>query len=303
MKMTTRLPAACLGLLLALAGPAQAGQTQNPLEAEAICCDNLAGLPFQALPAGGHLKFRIGADAPRFLFPEGVSPFAAFRLPETDRTLELSLRSLAGDDLFQPRVMLLDAAMRPTRAFGSEAFPYQPARGFVPDALSGRIQIRSRYPGAQDNERYLIVYTTPEQRQGETRLVHPAKTFARAHGNEPPNIPDPIVAHGETGTLELKIDAEGGFALGQTLLQPLLGAGQREDVVAALPQPAVDAVAPGPVEAALPETEVYYRNAIDEALGSGDLDRALKLAEEARRVGAEGARRHLLQQLKAGLDG
>ncbi|MFC6673010.1 MalM family protein [Marinobacterium aestuariivivens] len=264
------------------------------------CCKSLDALPYRDLPAGSTLEVRIDDQAPRFDFAEGESPFLAFRLPETGQRLEVSLKSLANGDLLQPSLMLLDEEFRPTRAFGSEAFRYQPARGFVSDALAGRIEIQSRYRGAPDNERYLIVYSTPEQRAGSTRLVHPAKTFALAQGNEPPNIADPVMPHGETGTLQLRASTNGGFALGRRLLQPLLGDvdtshGQGQQRA---PEGVRIARQEASAEAALPQTEAYYLAAIDRALAQDDLDLALQLAEEARRVGAGNARRHLLQQLQ-----
>jgi maltose operon protein len=53
-----------------------------------------------------------------------------------------------------------------------------------------------------------------------------------------------------------------------------------------------------PAPAVLPETAAYYRQAIDAALVQKDLERALRLADEAARVGDTQAKQHLLQRIE-----
>jgi len=48
----------------------------------------------------------------------------------------------------------------------------------------------------------------------------------------------------------------------------------------------------------LPETSAYYRQAIDAALAQKDLERALRLADEATRVGDSGAKGYLLERIQ-----
>lgn len=50
--------------------------------------------------------------------------------------------------------------------------------------------------------------------------------------------------------------------------------------------------------AVLPETSAYYRQAIDAALAQKDLERALRLADEAARVGDSAAKQHLLERIE-----
>ena len=53
-----------------------------------------------------------------------------------------------------------------------------------------------------------------------------------------------------------------------------------------------------PAPTVLPETSAYYRQAIDAALAQKDLERALRLADEAARVGDTQAKQHLLQRIE-----
>ena len=53
-----------------------------------------------------------------------------------------------------------------------------------------------------------------------------------------------------------------------------------------------------PAPTVLPETSAYYRQAIDAALAQKDLERALRLADEATRVGDSAAKQHLLERIE-----
>lgn len=123
---------------------------------------------------------------------------------------------------------------------------------------------------------------------GQTTLEHPAKAYAKALGNEPPSIPDPVAQHSPVGVIKLVMipdstagsSAKGyvpGYSIGQEMGNEL----------PATPAPAV-----------LPETSAYYRQAIDAALVQKDLERALRLADEAARVGDSTAKQHLLERIE-----
>ena len=48
----------------------------------------------------------------------------------------------------------------------------------------------------------------------------------------------------------------------------------------------------------MPETQAYYRQGIDAALAAKDLERALRLADEAERVGDASAKAYLLERIQ-----
>ena len=183
---------------------------------------------------------------------------------------------------------LLDSRMRPTRLLDADDFVYVPPTGLKGDSLDARLRIdrsQAEHPG---NERYLILYTSEAQMAGQTVLQHPAKAYAKALGNEPPSIPDPVAQHSPVGVIKLVMipdsaagsNAKGyvpGYSIGQEMGNELPTA----------PAPTV-----------LPETSAYYRQAIDAALAQKDLERALRLADEAARVGDTQAKQHLLQRIE-----
>lgn len=163
------------------------------------------------------------------------------------------------------------------------------------DSFYGECSLRQSHFEHPSNEAYLIIYSTAAQQEGETTLLHPAKAYAEAKGNEPPNIPDPIAQHSAGGRLNLTLSSSSDYSLGEKIIKPFLGSKQPAQELTPVQVP--QKVHQSPVEV-LPETEAFYRHQIDQALAANDLDKALKLAEEARRVGAVEVRNYLLQKLQ-----
>ncbi|MEH6628051.1 MAG: MalM family protein [Motiliproteus sp.] len=291
-------------LLLTLCGGAS-GQSQRDSDAvvtpRAIalaalakshpCCARLAKLPFQPLSAETDLKLSISADSPSYGFDSGKSFFAAYQLPAGNRSFEIALQSLAGKTLLSPHVMLLDSQFQVTRLLGSTDFEYRPARGFKGDSIDGEIRVDRSQPNNPGNESYLIIYTSEQRLQQQTTLVHPAKAYAIGHGNQPPDIADPVVAHTPVGNLKLKLTVD-SIAQGAQTYIPTRS--KQDLMVNPEAQPAVTAGVK-----ALPETEAFYLKSLDNALEAGDMDRALKLVEEAKRLGIDSVRARFLTRISA----
>lgn len=275
--------------------PAGTSVLERSIAADTIvCCGSLADLPYQPLTLEASTDLRFDHNTPMFEFTTGKSYFAAFKLPANAVHSTLTLRSLVvSEHVFQPSVLLLNSDFQPVRLFTGDAFPYVAARGFTPDSLYGELQIKQQQISSLQEERYLVIYSTAEQQQGQTRLLHPAKAYAKAKGTEPPNVPDPIARHSAGGLLQLRLSSQGSVSLGEVLLKPLLSRSTAQPSVG----PSVP-VAPQKELTLLPETEQFYRRQIELALERKDLSKALQLAEEARRLGATQVRQYLLERLQ-----
>jgi len=263
-------------------------QARYALAATPNCCSALDQLPFQPLDAGFAGDVLIDTQAPAYTFETGKSFFRAFTLPAGGPSFEIRLYSQAGSSVLAPNAMLLDSRMRPTRLLDADDFAYVPPTGLKGDSLDTRIRIDRSQPEHPGNERYLILYTSDAQMAGQTVLQHPAKAYAKALGNEPPSIPDPVARHSPVGVIRLVMisdrdanaPAKGyvpGYSIGHEMGNSLASA----------PAPAV-----------LPETSTYYRQAIDAALAQKDVERALRLADEAARVGDSSAKGYLLERIQ-----
>jgi maltose operon protein len=263
-------------------------QSRDALAAAPTCCSSIDQLPFQPLEAGFTGDVLIDTQAPAYSFETGKSFFRAFALPAGGPSFEIRLYSQAGSSVLAPNAMLLDSRMRPTRLLDADDFVYVPPTGLKGDSLDARLRIDRSQPEHPGNERYLILYTSDAQMAGQTVLQHPAKAYAKAAGNEPPSIPDPVAKHSPVGVIRLVMIPDS--AAGSTAKGYVPGYSIGQDMGNELPST--------PAPAVLPETAAYYRQAIDAALVQKDLECALRLADEAARVGDTQAKQHLLQRIE-----
>ncbi|SDH62765.1 maltose operon protein [Pseudomonas benzenivorans] len=260
----------------------------HALAAAPNCCSALDTLPYTPLEPGFSGNVVIDRHAPAFQFKTGKSFFRAFKLPAHSRSFEIRLYSQAGDSVLAPNAMLLDSRFQTTRLLGVEDFSFVPAQGLKGDSLDARLRVDRLYLDNPGNESYLVLYTSDAQMAGKTIIEHPAKAYAKARGNQPPNIPDLVAKHAPEGIIKLVlIEDQSGGQQANSYVPPRSIGMEMGNQLPSVPAPAV-----------LPETQAYYRQAIDAALASQDLERALRLADEAARVGDDSAKAYLLERIQ-----
>jgi len=161
-------------------------------------------------------------------------------------------------------------------------------------------------PALGQQKIYVLVFTTDKDLQQTTRLVDPAKAYAKGTGNAVPDIPDPIARHATDGLVKLKVSTNSASSV---LVGPLFGSsgpgpvtvGNTAAPAYAAPVAAAPAAAPAPAKKAEPvlnDTEEYFNNAIKQAVKRGDVDKALKLLDEAERLGSTTARSTFISSVK-----
>lgn len=287
----------CLVLALGITTPL-AVQAASPLSpanvsiAPTISAATLEQLPWQPLVPPATEEIKLTANSPHISQGNIDGAVAAFALPADRGSIEITLSSLVSDNkLFAPSVLVLDEQMRPAAYYPASYFTYEKAGIMVSDRLQGVMKLT---PALGQKQIYLLVYTTREDLAKSTTLLAPAKAYAMGVGNAVPNIPDPIAKHTPTGNLKINVVAEqamGNVMIG--LIQPTPAA--TPVVVGNTTQPAVaSAPTPAPTKAAEPmlsETENYFNQAIKQAVKAGDVDKALKLLNEAEHLGSTSARK------------
>ncbi|CAM3996306.1 maltose operon protein MalM [Serratia silvae] len=297
--MKKNLLSLCLSLVLTVGAPlaTYADTPANVSVAPAISAATLQSLPWQPLVPPVSQDVQLNNVSPQINQGQIQGAIAAFALPADRGSLEIQLSSLANKNaIYAPSVLVLDEHMRPAAYYPSSYFAYQPPGVMSADRLEGTLKLT---PALGQKQIYLLVYTTQQDLTKTTTLTNPAKAYAQGVGNAVPDIPDPIASHSTSGTLKLKVTAEQGAS--NIMIGMLQSAPATPPVVVGAAAPAVAAPAPvstAPAEPMLNDTEAYFNNGIKQAVKAGDIDKALKLMNEAEKLGSTTARETFIGSVK-----
>ncbi|WP_455811508.1 maltose operon protein MalM [Pseudomonas graminis] len=294
--MRKNLLSLCLSLsLMALVPAGTYAAQQDANTAPAIASQSLHSLSWTPLVPPVTQDVTLGTSSATLNQGDIQGAVAAFALPADRGSLEITLSSIAtGKTVYAPNVLVLDEQMRPAAFYPSSYFPYQQPGIVSSDRLEGTLKLT---PALGQKQIYLLVYTTRQDLAETTQMVNPAKAYAAGVGNAVPDIPDPIARHTPTGMLSLKVSAEqksGNVMIGQVFPS---SAPSAAPVVVGSTSPAAPAVAK-PDAPMLDDSESYFNDAIKKAVKAGDVDKALKLLDEAERLGSKTARKTFIDSVK-----
>ncbi|MBN6042409.1 maltose operon protein MalM [Citrobacter sp. ku-bf4] len=311
MKMKKSLVALCLsaGLFASAPGISLADVNyvpQNTSAAPTIPTAALQQLTWTPVDQSNTQTTQLSTGGQR-LDVAGISgPVAAYSVPANIGELNITLSSEVNKQtsVFAPNVLILDQNMTPSAFFPSSYFTYQEPGVMSADRLEGVMRLT---PALGQQKLYVLVFTTEKDLQQTTKLLDPAKAYAKGVGNSVPDIPDPIARHTTDGVLKLKVKTSSSSSV---LVGPLFGSSGPGPVTVgntAAPAPtyaapvAAPVVAPAPAKKSEPmlnDTESYFNKAIKDAVAKGDVDKALKLLDEAERLGSTSARSTFISSVK-----
>ena len=273
-----------LALCLSLTLTSLSAFATDSSAAPALTTAQLQTIHWQPTTIGQTQEFDLNSAGQTATFTDASGKVLALQLPADHGALTIRVRSLIeGKQVFAPNVLVLDQQQRPAAFYPSSQFSYQPASLLTGDRLESTLKL-SPAPGQKSI--YLLVYTTPRDLQQQTVLQGASKAYAKATGNQPPDIPDPVAQHANSGQLSLKISAEH--------TNDTISIGNNDTT--AIATPLTDAGTPAVTEKAttsaalLPATENYFNQQIRQALKAGDLSQALTLLQEAEHLGSNSAR-------------
>ena len=312
MKMKKSLVALCLsaGLFASAPGISLADVNivpQNTTAAPAIPTPALQQLTWTPVDQSKTQSTQLASAGQRLDVAGITGPVAAWSVPANIGELTLTLTSEVNKQtsVFAPNVLILDQNMTPSAFFPSSYFTYQEPGVMSADRLEGVMRLT---PALGQQKLYVLVFTTDKDLQQTTTLLDPAKAYAKGVGNAVPDIPDPIARHTTDGLLKLKVKTSSSSSV---LVGPLFGSSGPGPVTVgntaapavtyAAPAAAVAAPAPQPVKKSEPmlnDTESYFNQAIKDAVAKGDVDKALKLLDEAERLGSKSARSTFISSVK-----
>ena len=309
MKMNKSLIALCLsaGLLASAPGISLADVNyvpQNTSDAPAIPSAALQQLTWTPVDQSKTQTTRLATGGQQLNVPGISGSVAAYSVPANIGELTLTLTSEVNKQtsVFAPNVLILDQNMTPSAFFPSSYFTYQEPGVMSADRLEGVMRLT---PALGQQKLYVLVFTTEKDLQQTTQLLDPAKAYAKGVGNSVPDIPDPVARHTTDGLLKLKVKTNSSSSV---LVGPLFGSSAPAPVLvgytagaASYRAPAAAAPAPAPAKKSEPmlnDTESYFNTAIKNAVAKGDVDKALKLLDEAERLGSTSARSTFISSVK-----
>lgn len=283
-----------------------ADQAKQALSQATSCCNGFNEFNYISLPEGETL-LAIDGKQPSYQFDEGMSYFAAYRLPANTGNLAITLASQVSKTVLVPKVIMLDAHFKVTRVLGESVFAYQPAHLLDNDRIEGRVFVDRSMPGNPATETYMVIYAPGNELSGSTTILHPAKAFARANSTVEPEIKDPVIPHSPWGLVQIKVT---DMAKGQGL-EAVFKPEYADKVAMSQAKPATTAVAATaattaavaaapskPAPAMLSETESFYNAQIEKAVKAGDIDKAMQLVNEAERAGSTKAKSVFIDAVK-----
>ena len=309
MKMKKSLVALCLsaGLLASVPGISLADVNyvpQNTSAAPTIPTSDLQQLTWTPVDQSKVQSTQIAVGGQTLNVPGITGKVVAYSVPANIGELTLTLTSEVNKqtNVFAPNVLILDQNMTPSAYFPSSYFTYQAPGVMSADRLEGEMRLT---PALGQQKLYVLVFTTDKDLQQTTTLLDPAKAYAKGTGNAVPDIPDPVAKHTTDGLVKLKVKTNSSSSV---LVGPLFGSsGPAPVTVENTAAPAYAAPVAAPVAAPAPaakaepmlnDTESYFNNGIKQAVAKGDIDKALKLMNEAERLGSKSARSTFIGAVK-----
>ncbi len=222
------------------------------------------------------------------------SPVAAYRIPANQGSLEISIVSpVIKDHVFVPNAVVLDSQFNIAARYPSSDFKFEEERGFQPNRFVSELNLT---PTPNQDYIYLLVYTTAKDVQKTTKVPHPAKSFAKATGKQPPAISDIEVKHSLYGEIRINVAAADGTRF--IGIPTDIFAGKKQGSNQAIGQTTPQLMQKTKsVVAVDTETEAYFKQAVTKALKQNDVNRALNLVNEAEKLGLTSPRKIFLQQV------
>jgi Maltose operon periplasmic protein precursor (MalM) len=160
------IAAACLAACATQPAPSYPASTEARLATYARttpCCDDPSGFTFGSLPRQGHAEAVVDNASPVFDFHSGLSPFAAFELPQQSTPYRIRVKSLfdrkgrGESGVFYPVIALMDDAFIVVHMTGLDNLRLEPALATVGGEPGLAVSVG--IDPAQQPGKYLVVFT------------------------------------------------------------------------------------------------------------------------------------------------
>lgn len=216
------------------------------------------------------------------------SPVAGFSFDVADSRVSIEISGIVRDlEVFAPNLSLYDQDFNLLRVYSSKQFDYDRDDFVKGDVLFGKVELNLPL---NISKVYGVIYTTEQDLEQVTQLIHPAKAFAIAKRSVPPTVNDIIAEHVDVGEVRVAIKGESvfsGLRSSNNVTQPQMSQVEAQSKVE---KAEINAV---------PETQSYYHNAIKSAVEANNISKALSLLDEAKALNVEGAQEAFVKAVNA----
>ncbi|GLQ33218.1 MalM family protein [Litoribrevibacter albus] len=151
------------------------------------CCAQIPEESFYSLTPEDSVYEKLGELSPSYEFPTGQSYYLPIRLPVSQQTYGIKVKSFAQKGVFYPVLLFLDENRQPTRYVTDSVVEYHEETWDRYAHLEGRIMIKPSY-----GERFVLIFTTQEDLK---RITQRKQNLAVLAEHE----------HSRTGSLEVKV--------------------------------------------------------------------------------------------------
>ena len=320
MKKTVKILTAFLLTNMVAALPSSANTSIH------INSNSLANLTWQDVAFSETVKTTLSEQQKQHLtlpFAGTESPIATYRIPANQGALQIEIVSPVGkDSVFVPSAIVLDSHFNVAATYPSSEFKFYEERGMQPNRYAAELKLT---PAPNQNYIYLLVYTTQQDLAKSTMVPHPAKTYAKGTGKQPPALDDIEVKHSLNGQISVNVtNSDGTRFIGiptnvfssekssktiATSAAPVV-MDEKENVnkatapIKAVPHSATAQNAPVTSNKAVEmpvdkDTEAYFNQAVTKALKAGDVNKAMNLVNEAEKLGLTSTRQIFLKHVSS----
>ncbi|WP_394244903.1 MalM family protein [Vibrio astriarenae] len=265
-----RLKALVIATVLGLAGCQSTEVIEQPSLVGSAAVSELSNLQAQPLRLPSSSTINISSSSQALDMLGVTGNVAVFELPANRGEYALNITSKIGKTAFVPHALIIDDEGEVVEQYDADLFEYRKPRLHLGNRLTLETDF---FPPTNKDSVYLIVYTTQQDTLGHTDVIHPARLDAEARGNHLPEVADIEIPNSPYGEIEVSIERASFFSIGSSA----------EPKSNATPEMAVIDVD------VQPETSKFYISAIEAAVKSDDIPKALALLDEAKALNVEGA--------------
>ncbi|AOE84926.1 MalM family protein [Pseudomonas sp. TCU-HL1] len=162
------------------------------------CCGQLPDEAFTEVSTAEPRYEELNNLSPSFDFPMGRSYYSALKLPRSQHSYGLRIRSFANRQVVYPSLLFLDEAKRPTRLVSDAVYQLHGETWYRYAFIEGTVQVR-----ANQGERYVLLLTTDEDRSLQTLDNKPFKRPMQNLALSESGMQ--VHEHGDQGSFELAI--------------------------------------------------------------------------------------------------